>query len=216
MRVTRFLARLRRADSGVAMVELAYSLVVVLPLFLGGAELTNFVMTKMRVSQIALHVADNASRIGTETLLQKPQISEWQINDLLIGANMQAGSLDLENRGRVILSSLEPDPGHSDEFMIRWQRCFGSLDWDSSYGEAGDDGLPGIGPASKRATAPAGSATMFVEVAYDYQPLLPNDFIKIDRIVETAAMIVRDDRDFPGPDGGGLYNADSVDVSSCS
>lgn len=215
MRTPRLLSRLRKATEGVAMVEFAYSLVVILPLFLGGAELTSFILAKMRVSQVALHVADNASRIGTDQLEAKPRISEWQINDLLIGANMQAGNLDLENRGRVIISSLEPDPDEDGKFMIRWQRCFGALDWDSSYGSAGDTGLDGIGPASKLATAPDGSGTMFVEVAYDYSPLLPNDYIKIDRIVETAAMIVRDDRDFPGPGGAGLYNPDGADVSSC-
>ena len=101
--VRRLFGRLGRADDGVAMVEFAYSLVVVVPLFMGGVELTNYVLTKMRVSQIALHVADNASRIGTESLLAKPRISEAQINDLLIGANRQGGELNLAANGRVII-----------------------------------------------------------------------------------------------------------------
>ena len=80
---------------------------------MGGLELTNYVSTKMRISQIALHVADNGSRIGIDSLIAKPRITEAQINDLLIGANMQSGGLDIQASGRIILSSVEPDPNNA-------------------------------------------------------------------------------------------------------
>ncbi len=198
------------------MVEFAYSLVVIVPLFLGGIELSNYVSTKMRVSQLALHVADNASRIGIDSLLAKPRITETQINDLFLGAQLQSGTLDLATNGRVILSSLERMPGE-DEHMIRWQRCFGSLEWDSSYGDAGDDDIVAMGPASNQVTTPADTGVMFVEIVYQYKPLfLSNEMFADRKIHETAAMVVRDDRDYPGPGGNGLYNTEGASVASCT
>ncbi len=218
-RITSFFAGLRRAREGVAMVEFAFSLPFVIPLFLGGAELTNYIVTKMRLSQLALHVADNTSRIGTESLLSDPRISEVQINDLLTGANLQAGNLDLENRGRVIISSVEPvEPAEPsdppEEFRIHWQRCYGELDWSSSYGEAGDVSA-GVGPAGQQVTAPANGGVIFVEIAYQYQPLITSAFTSASIIRATAAMTVRDDRDYEGNGGVGIYNVEGVAPFVC-
>lgn len=200
------------------MIEFAYSLVIILPLFLGGVELTNYALTKMRVSQLALHVADNASRIGIDSLLAKPRITEAHINDLLVGADLQSGSLDLASNGRVIVSSVEPmdNPNDDGTFMIRWQRCYGALDRDSSYGEAGDTDLENVGPAGKEVRAPDGGAVMFVEVTYTYEPLfVSQNIISADDIHETAAMVVRDDRDYTGNADTGVYPVAGVAPSSC-
>jgi hypothetical protein len=210
-----FFERLRRCQDGVAMVEFAYSLVIIVPLVVGGVELANYVTTKMRVSQIALHAADNASRIGIDSLLAKPRITEAQINDLLIGADMQGGNLDIANRGRVIISSVEPDPSNAGKFMIRWQRCYGAMNWTSSYGDAGDTNLAGVGPPGQQVTASAGSGVMFVEVAYDYEPLIASDIVSSQNFRETASMVVRDDRDYIGNAGTGIYNTEGVTPSTC-
>jgi len=212
----RFLQRLRHAEDGVAMIEFAYSLVVIVPLFLGGVELTNYAMTKMRVSQLALHVADNASRIGIDSLLAKPRITETQINDLLIGADLQSGDLDLAANGRVIVSSVEPmaNPNEDGTFKIRWQRCYGAMDWDSSYGEAGDEDLDGVGP--QEVQAPEGGGVMFVEVAYTYEPLFASrEMFASNTIRSTAAMVVRDDRDYEGNAGTGIFNTEGVTAATC-
>jgi len=212
------LARLRSHTSGVAAVEYAMTAPIVLTLFLSGAELTNYTIAKLRVSQIALHVADNASRIGTASLLTNPQITETQINDLLIGANLQAGSLDLRNRGKVILSSFEAvaNPNTTHKFKIHWQRCFGSKVYSSPYGSQGTTNLDYIGPANRQVTAPDDAAIMYVEVAYNYKPLISARLVPTTTMKDVAAMIVRDDRDYNGNGGVGLYNPDNVTVSNCS
>ena len=212
------LNRLIRAQSGLAAVEFALSAPLVLGIFLTGAELTNYAVTKMRLSQIALHIADNASRIGTNSLLTAPQISEAQINDLLIGANMQAGGLQLYERGKVIISSLEPtaNPNTSNTYHIRWQRCYGLRAGNSSYGSQGDTGLEGMGPVEQRVTAPDTGAVMFVEVSYTYRPLLSASLLPSTTMRDSAAMTVRDDRHFEGNDGVGIYNGEGVTPSSCS
>ncbi|MCW2394655.1 MULTISPECIES: TadE/TadG family type IV pilus assembly protein [unclassified Sphingobium] len=214
-----FLARLIRAHRGVAAVEFALTAPLILGLFLAGAELTNFAITRMRVSQIALHVADNASRIGTNQLNAPPLISESQINDLLIGANMQSGSLDLATNGRIIISSLEPVANPNPEpkkFRIHWQRCFGAKNWTSTHGVQGDTDLPAMGETGKQVTAPDGGSVIFVEVAYDYTPLISASIVPTTVIVDTAAMTVRDDRDYDGNGGTGVANNENVAASTCS
>ena len=129
-------ARLRKSVSGVAATEFA----VVLPFLLGvglmGLELANRGIVQMQISQLAAQIADNGSRIGDTSMLQHRKIYESDINDLLVGANIQGGKrIDLFAHGRVIMSSLEVVDGTEDRQYIHWQRCMGEKNmvkpWDS-------------------------------------------------------------------------------------
>lgn len=215
-RLAHISARLRRDRSGLAAVELGLAMPILLAVVLAGLEIANFTVTKMRVSQLALHVADNGSRIGTASLLTDPQISETQINDLLTGANLQSGALGLLTRGRVIISSLEPDPAHSGKYYIHWQRCKGARNSPSSYGVQGAANLAGMGPAGRQVTAPAGSGVIYVEIAYDYRPLVFARLAPTSTIREVAAMTVRDKRDFNGNGGTGIYNNEGATAAACN
>jgi Flp pilus assembly protein TadG len=220
----RLVDRLRRAQEGVAMVEFAYATVVIVPLFLTGIELTNYAVTRMRVSQLALHVADNASRIGDVSLLTKPQVTEAQINDLFIGANLQSGGMNLATNGRIIISSVEPlaDPNTNNKFKIHWQRCYGAKTWPSSYGTptstaAGVNSVGPTTPINKSVTAPDGGGVMFVELAYTYKPVFLSQTLFANlNMRETAAMVIRNDRDYAGNSGSGVYPVAGVTASSSS
>lgn len=210
------LARALAADrSGLAMIEFAYMLPVMLMLCLTGAELCNYVTVRMRVSQLALHIADNAARIGTGSQLTAKTISETDINDLLTGAGLQADTLNLYTNGRVILSDLEPvaSPNTNSKYKIGWQRCRGMKVHASTYGNAGDTNLSGMGPSGRQAFAPDDSATMYVEVYYEYQPLVGRGYIASNLLTmtETASMVVRDRRDLTQ-----IYNTEGATSSSCS
>lgn len=196
-RIRRTFRELLAAREGIAMTEFALVTPVFLILLMGGVELANYVTVKMRVSQLALQVADNAARIGTGTQLQAKQITEAQINDLLTGANLQADGLELAKRGRVIVSSLEEDPANAGRFRINWQRCYGAAKYTALYGKQGDNNLTGMGPSTARITAMPDTATMFVELNYKYEPLIANGFTTVDlpEFTEIAAMTVRDRRD---------------------
>jgi Flp pilus assembly protein TadG len=194
--VKRLLLRLRHDQSGLALLEFAFALPIVLVLALSGAEITNFVITKMRLSQIALHLADNAARIGSGSQLQAKTISEADINDLITGADMQSGELKLLTNGRVILSSIEPDPSNSGKSRIRWQRCSGGkTSFASGYGAQGDKNLAGVGPTNRQVTAPTDGVTMFVQVQYQYTPLIKTSLSPDTTFSEIASMMVRDRRD---------------------
>jgi hypothetical protein len=206
--------RLVRERRALALMEFAIGLPVFLALTLTGAEMTNYIITRMRISQIALQLADNAARMGSGSLLSAKTISETDINDLLTGADLQAGGLGLYKNGRVIVSDLEPvaNPNTTMKYKIGWQRCRGSVSHASSYGSAGATGLSGMGPgpAGRQAVAPDGGATMFVEVYYRYQPLVGASLAPSTTITEIASMMVRDRRDLSL-----IYNAENAAKSTC-
>ncbi|MBJ7441747.1 pilus assembly protein [Sphingobium sp. AR-3-1] len=216
MKLAALFRHLARESKAVAVVEFGLALPLMTAIAFTGAELTNFVTTKMRISQLALHIADNAARIGTGTVLANKQITEAQLNDLLTGANFQGGRLDLYGKGRVILSSIEPvaNPNPTNRYRIRWQRCRGAKNWPSSYGRSGDSNLTGITVGGQTATAPDDGALMFVEIAYDYQPLIARLFIPQNQITAVAAMTVRDQRDYGGGSNG-IYNNENVVPATC-
>ncbi len=211
----RGLRALGRDQSGVALLEFALSLPLLLTLSLVGAELTNYITSRMRISQIALHLADNAARIGSGSQLQSKTINEADINDLLTGAGLQSGELNLFRHGRVIISSLEPDPANSGKNRIRWQRCRGDkTSQTSSYGNAGATNLNGMGKTGRLATAPADGVTMYVEVYYEYQPLFRAALAPNTNFREEASMMVRDRRDTAGGTNG-VYQVNGVTASTC-
>ncbi len=227
---TRALRRLRRSKAGVAATEFALSAPFLFAAGLGGVETANFVITQMQVSQTAIQLADNVSRAGDTSLLENRKIYESDIDDILLGAEIQAGSrLGLYENGRVIISSLEvfDDLVHCDlsgacvvnglsdgDQFIHWQRCMGKKAVASGYGETGDLMEDGIGPDDAKVRALGGSALIFVEIRYDYQPLIA-DFLLRDREMRAiSSFLVRDSRDLSGikqrdPD-------DPAPVASCN
>ena len=214
---------LRKDQSGLAMVEFAISLPIVLGIGMLGTETANYVVTHMKISQVAMQVADSASRVGEQNVLQARQVFEDDINDVFIGAEKLGGRFDLMGRGRIILSSLQeydPDPDNADEDesnqFIAWQRCRGAKNFTSSYGVEGDgstdDTFPGMGETGSELTAARGTAVMFVEISYTYESLTPFDFLDGREITYTAAFTVRDNRDLTG-----LYNSNPPEpVADCS
>ncbi|MGZ8347170.1 MAG: TadE/TadG family type IV pilus assembly protein [Allosphingosinicella sp.] len=216
MKATRRARALRsifRDQSAISLVEFALSLPVFLVMMMTGAELANYVTTRMRVSQVALHLADHAARMGNGSLLAARTVNETLINDVLTGAGLQAGNLDLYTNGRVILTNIEPVavPNTTNRFRITWQRCRGSLARTSSYGVAGATNLTGVGPAGRQVGAADSGATMFVEVHYRYQPLFSESLTPNLDIRHIASMMVRDRRDLTQ-----IYNTEGATVSSCA
>lgn len=207
------LRRLARDRDGLALIEMAFVTPIILLLGLSGAEFANYISTRMRVSQLALRIADDAARMGTGSQLAAKKISETDINDLFIGANQQSGGLQLSQRGRVILSDLEPvaNPNTSGRFKIVWQRCYGAkTNYTRQYGTAGQTNLTGIGPAGRQVTAQDDNATMFVELYYEYRPLVTAAFLPDLTFTDIASMSVRDRRDLTQ-----IYNSENAPVATC-
>lgn len=202
--------------SGVAMVEFAFTAPIILAMGMLGTETAYFVITHMQVSQVAMQVADNVSRVGETDVLTARKVYESDVNESLVGAEKLGEQFGIFQRGRVIISSLQVN-GDGGQW-IAWQRCRGAKNFDSSYGEEGDGAsgtsFQGMGDTGNVITASNGTAVMFVEIAYDYDSLTPFDIYDGREIRYTAAFNIRDARDLTqlyddGPDADcGIYSAD--------
>lgn len=204
--------RLLADRRGVAMLEFAFAMPPVLFISLYGMEVGNLALTNLKVSQAALNLADNASRVGLDTGLSTMQLREVDINDALAGARVFGQTWKLTENGRITLSSLHR--GADGVQRIQWQRCLGlkkGADWESHYGvttvtastDASDANKgtlqpKGMGPVGSEVNAPPNSAVMFVEINYQYRPLFGLNWIAggKSRINYIASFIVRDKRIF--------------------
>lgn len=201
------LRRLHRDDRGLALIELAFSLPVLVVLCMSGLECANLALAHMRVSQVAMLVADNAARVRTS-------IDESDVNEIMTGADLATDSLKLKANGRIFLSDLEPNglTGTNEGQFIRWQRCWGTGNFTSSYGVANDGKTnssmkDGMGPGTTAATkvkSASSTAVMFVEVAYNYQPLITNSIFGAKVIRYTSAFNVRERTDQQIKNAGSL------------
>lgn len=210
-RIANFRRRLKADESGLALVEFAMSLPILMVLGLGGVELSHYALAVERSSQIAMLVADNAARV-------RDSIDEVNINEVMTGAKFVGQGIKFAEHGRIILSSLELNAAKNGQW-IRWQRCAGAKNVASSYGTQGkgqtDATLQGMGPTGQTVAATDGFPLMFVEVFYDYQPVVPVDYIgvKSRTLHFTAAFSVRQRTNQV------LNNATSLSstqISSCS
>jgi Flp pilus assembly protein TadG len=205
-----FARRFAADKSGTSLLEFALGMPIFLTATLWGVELTNLAITNQRLSQLALELADNASRVGLYSGQASVQLREVDLNDVLQSTRFRGQKVDLTTRGRVILSSLEKINGTQ---RIHWQRCIGTkkgAGYDSSYGttsatagttnNASDAGTlkpAGMGDAGAEVNAPNNSGVMFVEINYLYTPLVGKGwFAQEQRMHYVASFIVRDNRDF--------------------
>lgn len=214
-RFARFARSLRDCSSGLALVEFAISVPVLLTLGLFGLETANYAMAHLRISNIAMMTADNAARI-------RDSIDEADVVELFTGAKMTGSNINFAQNGRIILSDLELTPTGNNQWM-RWQRCDGALNYTNpetrwrprtAAGAAITNGTeiynsdrqtPNTAtPSSPNATptyasmgtgitiaAASGTAVMVVEVVYNYQPIIPNSFLSGRQIRYESAFNVR-------------------------
>lgn len=205
------LRRLARSQRGMAMTEFAFALPIFVTLLFGGLEIINLVMAHMRVSQIAITVADNAGRV-------RQGIDEADIYEVFAGADLVGGKTDFKPNGRVVISSLEPNgqTGGNAGQMINWQRCYGSLTVSPRYGlqdkgRYNADLVNGMGPSTSRIKAGDGTAVMFVEVSYRYTPrILPSIVTNGVNLRYESAFNVRERTN------QNITNTQSLTVNACS
>lgn len=194
------LRRLLDRQDGVSTVE--FALVVPLFMILGmyGAEIAWLNAASMEASQVALALADNASRLGqTDNSGVTPTITSNDVQSVLTGALEEGSDIGLAENGRVILSSVEVHPVTGKQY-IHWQKCMGQGKQASAHGKPDATGsalsaiASGISLGGRKVTSSSNSAVMVAEVWYEYNGLFGTMFVQPITIHEQAAIIVRDDR----------------------
>ena len=210
----RLLRRLAHDATAVSAVEFALLAPVITTMGLGAIELANMAMTYTRVSQVAIQVADNASRAKQATGSSGPIMRDYDVDEAFAQVDLVYPGLQIYTNGRVILSSLEQNSSGGQ--WIHWQRCRGAYTTGvSKYGvqDTGKTGtsFAGMGPSGNVLTADANAAIMFVEVYFQYKPIFFTISGAAPLIYRSAAMYVRDDRDLTG--GAGANNSGIVNQS---
>lgn len=182
-----------RDTRGLAMIEFAMVAPVLITLGLAGAEVTNMAIAQMKVNQVSTSVADNVARV-------RNSINEADVNEVLLSVSI-LGGINFGANGRVIVSSVEPNgqSGSNAGQYIRWQRCTGALNVTASQPKYGiqdkgktDNSLQFMGTATHKISATAGSALIFVEVTYKYQPLVSSRFFGMPVLRSEAVYNVRE------------------------
>ncbi|AXU17975.1 pilus assembly protein TadE [Novosphingobium sp. THN1] len=205
------LRRLLDRQDGVSTVE--FALVVPLFMILGmyGAEIAWLNAASMEASQVALALADNASRLGqTDNSGVTPTVTSNDVQSVLTGALEEGSDIGLAENGRVILSSVEVHPVTGKQY-IHWQKCMGQRKQASAHGKPDATGsalsaiASGISLGGRKVTSSSNSAVMVAEVWYEYNGLFGTMFVQPITIHEQAAIIVRDDRNV-GPGLSGTNN----------
>lgn len=183
--------RLNANEEGVGFIEFAFAAPFLLLAICGGIELANYALAHLRVNQIAMTVADNAGRIPVG-------VDEANIYEVFEGARVVAANMNMNDDGRVVLSSLQNNrqTGFRAGQTINWQRCWGGLNVQPAYGLEGkganDSSLrQGMGADSNRIIAADGTAVMFVEVTYQYDPLIGVFWTPSETIRHESAFNVR-------------------------
>ncbi|MEP2102345.1 MAG: TadE/TadG family type IV pilus assembly protein [Parasphingorhabdus sp.] len=195
--------------SGLALVEFAFTAPLLLTFGLGGLETANLAIAHLQVSQVAMLAADNASRV-------RSTIDEADIREIFTGVHLTGNSIDFSPNARVILSNLEHNGllGSDAGQWIRWQRCYGSnTNYTSNYGAEGDGQndsslADGIGPVGKKIEATAATAVNFVEVIYDYKPLVSDRVFGNVVIRYQSAFVARERADHALRNASGIANSD--------
>ncbi|VXC46864.1 conserved hypothetical protein [Sphingomonas sp. T1] len=182
---------------GLAMIEFAIVAPFLLTLGLAGAELTHMSIAKMRVNQIATTASDNVARV-------RDSINEADVNEVLLSPKLLGTDIDFADNGRVVISSVEPNgqTGTKAGQWIRWQRCTGALNTSASQPAYGlqdkgkaDASLQYMGLPSRKIAAAPGTALIFIEVTYKYQPLVSQRFFGAPVLRAEAVYNVRERND---------------------
>ena len=79
----RIACRVLRDTVATAMTEFALAAPLLMTAGLWGVESANQAIVQMRVNQIAVLIADNAARVGDNSLLGEAKVYESDINDVL-------------------------------------------------------------------------------------------------------------------------------------
>jgi TadE-like protein len=138
-----------RNQSGVAAIEFAFILPILVMLTFGGYEAWNMILAAQRLDRVAFSVADLASRLSNSA-------TEGDVSNLLDGGLYIAQPFDI----------IDPGAGR----QITWQRCLGTKTSINSV--MGAEGNSANLAALKRAPAVVDNAIFITEVHYHYTPRL--------------------------------------------
>lgn len=161
------LFRLLKNNSGVVTVEFVLVVPVLLLLFLGGFELTRFVLLYQKVSKTTSTMSDLISRL--------PSVTEAEIDNSYNAVQHLMEPYYNQANIKVVMTSIIND---GDDNYINWQRCGGGdLVANSALGQEG-----GVVTLPAGFSLEEGEDTIVAEVFYSFTPVIAPDTIAAQEI----------------------------------
>jgi TadE-like protein len=155
------LRRFRRDDQGLAVMEFAFALPVLVMILLGCFDAARFVLINQKMSRVASQSADLVAQLDV--------VTEAEIDDLFVAADATAEPFPLGTEGKVIISSVfRPYSPSGAAPTIVWQR-------ETPEGLLATSHLGPEGQSSPSLpegfSLRSGENAIIAEVFYDYQPV---------------------------------------------
>lgn len=155
----RLCKRLIANRKGVAMLELAISLPVLLILIVGVVEVGRLILLEQKLAHVARTMADLVS--------QEKTLAASDFGILFSAARFVAEPFDMSEDGTVIVSSISAADGNPP--VMNWQRAgAGSLSANSSLGQPGGNTLN----LPAHFTVREGYTVIVAEAVFDFSPLV--------------------------------------------
>lgn len=151
---------IRKNDNGVVTIELAIILPILLLLFVGMFDISNFIFCRNKI----IRTAQELSNVITRDNLTRPQL-----DSLLQGANLIAQPFNFQISGKVIVTSISKQDSTKPP-AIMWQDSYPSGATGSKITNM--NALPG------NLVLGTGETIIVTEVFYTYQPTFPGYVLK--------------------------------------
>ena len=161
------LRKLRRNNRGVAAIEFALLLPLLITLMIGALEVTFKIWATQKAEKLSVTLAD--------VIAQSQKVTTSDLQSLVTAVNKIMEPFPFGKDGLVIISSVyQPVPEEGEELgepIVNWQRKFrqdGGLDAVSKIGEQGQDAiLPNGFDMYEKENC------IIAEVYYKYTPIMP-------------------------------------------
>ncbi|WP_339630242.1 TadE/TadG family type IV pilus assembly protein [uncultured Sneathiella sp.] len=167
-KITHHVQEFIRNHRGVAMVEFAMLLPLLMLLTAGSFEVARYALMTQKLDRITATLSDLIARSGNET------ITETEISNIIDSALFMAQPFDISDGSVIFLTSVQGRAGDAPEILS--QRVSGNLTgYTSAIGSTigGDATLPTAFPdAGSGETLADGETLIIAEIIYDYSPYL--------------------------------------------
>ncbi len=170
--VSPFLMRFGRCERGLALVEFALMLPILLTLLAGVIEMTRYIWINHKILRLSAEVNDLVS--------QSPGMSANEMNVIFEASEFVMRPFEMGNDSLIIVSSVSGTGANPPQ--VNWRQCgAGSLSVAGSVGSAGSD-----------ANIPNGLVLdpldniIITEVYYEYKPLMFDSVIEPTRLSRVA------------------------------
>jgi Flp pilus assembly pilin Flp len=161
------LRKLRRNDRGVAAIEFALMLPLLITLMIGGLEVTFKIWATQKAEKLAVTLAD--------VIAQSQEVTTPDLVALVGAVNKIMEPFPFGKDGAVVISSVYLPPPEDDEELgdpvVNWQRKFeedGGLEVESKIGDQGEDAnMPEDFEMYEKENC------IVAEIFYKYKPIMP-------------------------------------------